>query len=283
MEKRILTKRGKKIKRPDLIGNSWNFGKTPWNKGLNGDKYLSHFKNRETTSGAYKLKGKTYEEIYGPEKARELKQKNIVWNKNLRGEEYTKHFKNGAQSFARHQLKGKTFEEIYGPEKAKEQKIKRTKTIKQYYINGTATLGFPTDGTMKEKRANQIFPKQDTSIEIKIQNFLKELKIGFFTHYYCKEINHAYQCDIFIPVQKNKDRFIKQPIIIECDGDWWHGNINHPRYKVLTEAQRCQREEDYVRTRELEKAGFKVIRLWESEIKNLDLTIFKNKIGLPIR
>jgi len=209
------------------------------------------------------------------------------WNKGLKGKNFLKHYKNnkpGIDSSGISTLKGKTYEEIYGPKKAKEQKEKRSKTIKKYYTEGTINpkFGFPKDGTMKIRRMSQIFPKIDTSIEIKIQNFLKELKIGFFTHYYCKEINHSYQCDIFIPVQKNRDRFIKQPIIIECDGDYFHGNTNHSRYKILTEAQRCQREEDYVRTKELTEAGFKVIRLWESDIKNLDLTVFKNKIGLPL-
>ena len=59
-------------------------------------------------------------------------------------------------------------------------------------------------------------------------------------------------------------------------------SINTEIYPNLTEAQRCQKEEDYVRTKELKEMGFKVIRLWENEIKNMDLTIFKNKIGLPI-
>ena len=38
---------------------------------------------------------------------------------------------------------------------------------------------------IKENRAKQIFPKKDSSIEIKIQNFLKQLQIEFFTHSIC--------------------------------------------------------------------------------------------------
>ena len=118
---------------------------------------------------------------------------------------------------------------------------------------------------VSKSRKYQIFPKKDTSIEVKIQKFLKELKIGFFTHYYCDEILNSYQCDIFIPVQKNKDRSIPEPIIIECDGDYWH------KYPV-------GRDIDKVRTSELLEKGFKVLRLWENEIKQMDLCKFKELI-----
>ncbi len=117
----------------------------------------------------------------------------------------------------------------------------------------------------KEVRSKQIFPKQDTSIEVKIQNYLKELKIGFFTHYYCKEIEHSYQVDIFIPVQKSNTFFIKQPIIIECDGDYWH---NYP----------VGRDIDHIRTSELIEKGFKVLRLWERDIRKIELNELKENL-----
>ena len=50
----------------------------------------------------------------------------------------------------------------------------------------------------KRNRAKQISPVKDTSIEVKIQDYLKELNIEFFTHQYIKEIEHSYQCDIII-------------------------------------------------------------------------------------
>ncbi len=110
---------------------------------------------------------------------------------------------------------------------------------------------------IKEKRAKQILPIKDTSIEIKIQNFLKQLGIDFFTHQYMKEIEHSYQCDILIPSMN---------LVIECDGDYWH------KYPTGTEI-------DYVRTSELIKKGFKVLRLWENEIRVMELKDFQNKIG----
>ena len=87
----------------------------------------------------------------------------------------------------------------------------------------------PKTEITKESRKNIMLPVKDTSIELKIQNYLKELGITFFTHQYIKEIEHGYQCDIFIPSMN---------LVIECDGDYWH------KYPI-------GREIDNIRTSEL--------------------------------
>jgi len=109
---------------------------------------------------------------------------------------------------------------------------------------------------IKEARKKQILPKRDSSIEIKIQYFLKALGIDFFTHQYIKDIKHGYQCDILIPSMK---------MVIECDGNYWH------RYPVGTEL-------DHIRTKELIKNGFRVLRLWESEINTMSINDFKGRL-----
>lgn len=101
-----------------------------------------------------------------------------------------------------------------------------------------------------ENRKTQVLPTKDTSIELKIQNFLKQLHIKFLTHQYIKEIEHGYQCDILIPVQKG----IKKKTIIECFGDYWH------KYPL-------GREIDIQRGNELREKGWRVIVLWENEIQ----------------
>ncbi len=108
---------------------------------------------------------------------------------------------------------------------------------------------------IKKARAKQILPVKDTTIEIKIQNFLKQLGIEYFTHQYMK-IEHGYQCDILIPSMN---------LVIECDGDYWH------KYPI-------GREIDDIRTQELLDKGFKVIRLWENEIRPMKINNFRNKI-----
>ncbi len=135
-------------------------------------------------------------------------------------------------------------------------------------------LGKPKSESHKQKlreaRAKQIFPVKDTSIEIKIQNFLKRLHIEFYTHYYVNQIKSKYQCDILIPTQNR----IIQKIIIECDGCYWHGCpiCDLKSHKNL----KNQKERDKLRTKELQEKGFKVIRLWEHEIKVMELNDMKN-------
>ena len=112
-------------------------------------------------------------------------------------------------------------------------------------------------------------PMKDTSIEVKIQNFLKLLNIDFFTHKYIREIEHKYQCDIFIPIQ---NRIIKKTII-ECDGDYWHGNSI--KYPIPNKMQMEHIERDKIRTQELKEKGYRIIRLWGSKINKMNLNEFK--------
>ena len=108
----------------------------------------------------------------------------------------------------------------------------------------------------KEKRKNMVFPKEDTSIELKIQCLLRELNIEFYTHQYMEEIEHSYQCDIFVPSLK---------LVIECDGDYWH------KYPIGTDI-------DHIRTKELKDKGFNILRLWEHEIRGINKEELKIKI-----
>lgn len=109
---------------------------------------------------------------------------------------------------------------------------------------------------IKQARLKQILPLKDTKIEVKIQNFLKELGIFFFTHQYLKEIEHSYQCDILIPSMN---------LVIECDGDYFH---KFPIGKYI----------DHIRTEELILKGFKILRLWECEIKHIGIRQFEKRL-----
>ena len=88
------------------------------------------------------------------------------WNKGIKQWENKKHPRLG-----KHHTK-ETIEKLSNRKQTEEAKIK-----------------------IRKARALQLFPIKDTSIEVKIQNYLKELKIDFFTHQYIKEIEHGYQCD----------------------------------------------------------------------------------------
>lgn len=138
-----------------------------------------------------------------------------------------------------------------GIHKSEKTKIKQSKARKQYLISNPKEIL-----RLIEMRKNQIFPLKDTSIEIKIQNFLKEMQVDFLTHQYIKDIEHGYQVDILIPSLN---------LVIECDGDYWH---KYPLGNAI----------DHVRTRELLEKGFRVLRLWEKEIRELSLDNFKSKL-----
>lgn len=94
---------------------------------------------------------------------------------------------------------------------------------------------------IRRARLNQVFPKEDSSIEIIMQNELNGREYIFKTHVPLLE---KYQGDIVI-----------NNIVIECDGDYWH---NFP--------DRIER--DCIRDRELTEAGYCVLRFWGHEIKS---------------
>jgi G:T-mismatch repair DNA endonuclease (very short patch repair protein) len=123
-----------------------------------------------------------------------------------------------------------------------------------------------------EARKYQVMPLKDSSIELKIQEFLSKLHLEYTAHKYISEIRHAYQCDIFIPVQEG----IKKKIVLEMDGCYWHGcNIC---FKELNSNQRKQIAKDNRRTKELKGRGYKVIRLYEHEIKLMNIFDFGIKL-----
>lgn len=216
----------------EKMGGQFKEAHTPWNKGTKG---LITSWNKGLKTNYSNRKGKTMEEIFGREKANRMKIKMSLSRKGK--EAYNK-----------------------GIPLSKEQKIKLSNSLKGKKAWNTGMKfpkeEFPNLG-LRATRSKIIMPLRDTSIEVKIQNFLRQLNIDFFTHQYIKEIEHGYQCDILIP---------SMSLIIECDGDYWH------KYPVGNEL-------DHVRTKELMEKGFKVLRLWENEIKVMNINRFKERLN----
>ena len=165
-----------------------------------------------------------------------------------------------------------------GKKRSEKIKIKISNTLKKDWSKYSKEKKDIRLKNLKEARKHQIIPIKDTTTEVKIQNFLKEMGIEYFTHQYIKEIKHTYQCDIFIPEQGG----IFQKTIIECDGDFFHMNPNKfsPEDKCfengITAKERWKLDNN--RTQELIEKGFRVIRLWENEIRVMEINDFREKI-----
>ena len=93
-----------------------------------------------------------------------------------------------------------------------------------------------------------------TSIEIAIQRALNQLGIEHEVH---KVIGYL-TVDIYIP---------ELNLVVECDGNYWH---NQPK----------QKHADIKRDYWLRSQGYKVVRIWESEIKQSAMMTIKTVLGL---
>lgn len=79
-----------------------------------------------------------------------------------------------------------------------------------------------------------------------------------------------------------KDKFIVdckigEHLIIEADGDYWHG---HPRFEPLTDRQISQQKRDASRNKYLATCGYWVERIWESDMSKEVVKAILQKHGL---
>jgi very-short-patch-repair endonuclease len=246
-------------------------GQTAWNKGLSADPNSPKYDARVAKYGRgaslskkgrpSPFKGKTKEndlraqKISKTHKRRPSKLRGIPRPDDVKQKIRNSHL--GKKHSAEHRLansaarkkwylthdhvnKGKTMTD------SQKMKIKQTRNerIKMGAIK--STLGYKhtkeSKIIMKEKAITRKgkYPKTNTSIEITLQNMLKENNIQFKID---EPILNIARPDIFIP-----------PILcIFADGEYWH---NYPE----------GRETDRRQTKILEENGFVVLRFWGREI-----------------
>lgn len=100
-----------------------------------------------------------------------------------------------------------------------------------------------------------------TSIEKKVESYLKEINIDFKYNFI---LNNLYQFDFFI-----KD----MNLIIETHGDYWHANPlyysdNDDTKKKLNETQRYKINLDNLKLAYITENKYKLLSIWETDIKN---------------
>lgn len=103
-----------------------------------------------------------------------------------------------------------------------------------------------TKTKIRLKRREQVFPLKDTSIEIRLQNALKESGIEFTTHK---------------AIRGQPDLFIEPNLCIFTDGCYWHCCP-----KCGFEDYKDKRLRDEEVSRYLQKEGYVVLRFWEHDI-----------------
>lgn len=162
---------------------------------------------------------------------------------------------------------------IYEEERKSRSKVLKGRKLEDLHPTEKVNL---IRNKIKEARAKQVFPFKDTKIELKLQGFLDQLGIKYETHRNMVELDKSYQCDIFLP---------EQNVVIEADGDYFHGNLEtYDNWNNLSQKQKVQKIKDYLRTNELLYRGFTVLRLWEKEIKKMNVNTFLNKLtGIQIK
>lgn len=104
-------------------------------------------------------------------------------------------------------------------------------------------------------------------LETMVADILKSANIEY---YYAFCINDSIHCKIYDFKIKGK------PIILEIDGDYWHGG---PGVKIHFKKVEQNKVNDKLKNEMAAKRGYKVIRLWESDIKKDSSIILKSLVG----
>jgi hypothetical protein len=100
-----------------------------------------------------------------------------------------------------------------------------------------------------------------TDIEILFEDILIELNIPHqvkFRIYDKDKINFWYREYDFLILNSN--------ILIEVDGDYWHGNKNI--FNEVSEFQKSVQENDKIKEEFAIRNGYEIIRFWGSDVKN---------------
>ena len=194
------------------------------------------------------------------------RRKNPVWNPEMT-EFLVKYYPENGAAWIAEKL-GVEHSSVYG--KAKRLKINLTKEATRRIVHDAAAkhmkLHNPAKTPKNREKSRQrvkdpkhiakfleahakICKENPTNLEIRLCQIL-----DFFG------IKYEHQCVI-------KPKFIVDikigNLVIEADGDWWHG---HPRFEPLRERQLKQQTRDIARDKYLLTCGYKVERVWESDL-----------------
>jgi DNA mismatch endonuclease (patch repair protein) len=158
-------------------------------------------------------------------------------------------------------LKGRTYDEIYGADAAKQRRARsegqKGKIIPRSVLRKMA---------ISRSRSTYICPFEDSKPEKATQEFLTGSGIVFIKHGLIDGCHHRY--DILVPSCK---------LAIEVDGCWWHGC--RTCIKNISQASREQRARDRWWEKKAKAVGWKVLRIWEHDIKVGNFSSIQHELG----
>jgi len=112
---------------------------------------------------------------------------------------------------------------------------------------------------LRNQRLKQKFPFKDAkTTEVPIQNELTHRGIPFTPHLLIMGKNNRLVRAVDIAFPKHK-------LVVECDGDYWHGNPL--KHKTFNKWQIKRIEMDKQQDERIREMGWQVLRFWESDIK----------------
>lgn len=120
---------------------------------------------------------------------------------------------------------------------------------------------------MKMKRVeymNKFLIKNETKLEKKFKKILNDLNIEY--EFQSKLGNFNY------------DFLLKNKLIVEIDGDFWHCNPNKWE-KPIYESQKHTIKHDKIKTKWAKDNGYKLLRFWESDINENPAKIVKKLLN----
>jgi len=157
-----------------------------------------------------------------------------------------------------------------------ERILKISNTLKNKFLDGTLSNSGINNPMFGKKHSidtiKKIFAhKKMNKLELLVANELYKNNIPYYFQFFITENT----------ICKSYDFKIKgKPIIIEIDGDYWHGG---PGAKLYWKNIETVKKNDLFKNKLAESKGYKVLRFWESEIKKEPEKVIKkllNEISL---
>jgi len=220
------------------------------------DQYLSDFsalgwiqcsvckKITKGTTCSRKCMGVLYKETYSGREP---------WNKNLT-KETNESLRQMGQSISKRNTGNPKIMGTNNPAKRTEVREKISKTrIERGVAKGHNNPMFGKAHT--EEALRKIFDKRSmTRPEQQLKEILEELHITYKSQFFINTGDRTFSYDFYLPDHN---------IIIEVDGDYWHGGPGVSKYWHGVEVTK---ETDILKDIVAQQRGYTIVRLWESQL-----------------